>query len=72
MNHLKSTDIQALRWLKADCEGDLAVHQQLVAPNAQMFGAVGATEVWDVFSEKGKVLAQKLYEFFWGKAAVWF
>ena len=56
MNHLKSTDIQALRWLKADCEGDLAVHQQLVAPNAQMFGAVGAT---DVFSEKGKVLAQK-------------
>lgn len=50
----------ALRWLKADCEGDLAVHQQLVAPNAQMFGAVGATEV--LAFKKSFLKMEKNYE----------
>lgn len=36
---------RALRWLKADCEGDFAVHEALVAADAEMFGARGREEV---------------------------
>ncbi|CAK8996573.1 unnamed protein product [Durusdinium trenchii] len=36
---------KALRWLKADCFAEFAVHEELVAANASMFGARGADEV---------------------------
>ena len=36
--------IQALRWLKADCDGEISIHEKLIAKNACMFGATGATE----------------------------
>eukprot|EP00434_Breviolum_minutum_P045393 symbB.v1.2.040684.t1/scaffold7439.1/size11247/1 len=51
---------KALRWLKADCDGEISIHEKLIAKNACMFGAAGANEV--LTFKKNFLTAEKNYE----------